>query len=376
MPPGDASSAASPALKFPPRDPRGWDNNFNFLRLLLASLVILSHSPELLDGNQRREILNRVFHTISFGEVAVDGFFLLSGFLILQSWQREPRLPGYVKKRVLRIVPAFVVAFLVSVLIVGPLAAPAAAYFAGINPRNLLVSLLGLKEPALPAVFEGLPYPFVNGSLWTISHEFRCYLLVPVLAWLGCVRNRVGWLIVSTAVLLLWVFGPAFPPDFMSGKAWTLLLADDPDATFRLLASFCAGGCFYLFRSEVRYRAKWAAVAAAILIPCLFEARLAQLALPTAGAYLLFWFAFARLPTLDFFKTHSDVSYGVYLYGWPTQSLLIWYVPGIPPWTVCAATLGICLGLGLVSWRVVELPFLRLKSRHDPRDVLPQAVHG
>ena len=119
----------------------------------------------------------------------------------------------------------------------------------------------------------------------------------------------------------------------------------------------------------MRYRGVWALAAVIAVELCLYNELAASLALVTAGAYLLFWFAFANLPALNYFKTHADVSYGVYLYGWPVQSLLIWYFPGVSPWEVSAAALAVCLGVGFLSWHAVEVPFLRLKPRHDPRDV-------
>ncbi|MET0220344.1 MAG: hypothetical protein ABW213_06795 [Tardiphaga sp.] len=51
-------------------------NNSGVLRLAFATMVVLSHAPELVDGNRSREILTREFHTLSFGEVGVDGFFI------------------------------------------------------------------------------------------------------------------------------------------------------------------------------------------------------------------------------------------------------------------------------------------------------------
>jgi peptidoglycan/LPS O-acetylase OafA/YrhL len=66
-------------------------NNFNLLRLILALCVILSHSPELTDGDNHREPLMCLFDTIPLGFLAVDAFFLLSGYLIVQSWDLHPR---------------------------------------------------------------------------------------------------------------------------------------------------------------------------------------------------------------------------------------------------------------------------------------------
>ncbi|MFM2421141.1 MAG: hypothetical protein RL385_5864, partial [Pseudomonadota bacterium] len=65
---------------------RSRGNNFNLLRLCLASFVFLAHAFELIDGDRTREPLSRLGCVFSFGEVAVRGFFVLSGALIVQSW--------------------------------------------------------------------------------------------------------------------------------------------------------------------------------------------------------------------------------------------------------------------------------------------------
>ena len=98
----------------------GRNNNFGIIRLVLALLVIVSHVQELIDGNRSNELLTRLFHTRSFGDVAVDGFFVLSGCMILQSWQRVPKLWPYLCKRCLRIYPAFITATLVAAFLIGP----------------------------------------------------------------------------------------------------------------------------------------------------------------------------------------------------------------------------------------------------------------
>jgi peptidoglycan/LPS O-acetylase OafA/YrhL len=332
------------------------DNNFNFIRLVLTILVLLAHAPELIDGDRHRELLTNIFHTLSFGELAVNGFFLLSGYLILQSWQRKPHFANFIKKRILRIYPGFIVASLVSILIVTPLAIHPIDFWQPVDVFGHLKSLVLLNTPNAPSnVFQGNPYPKVNSSMWTILHEFRCYLLVAFLGVIGGLKRSRTWFVMSAFVFVVHNLPLTIFPQLSTEFAHHL------SDLIRLLTFFCAGGCFYLLRDRIHYSRNRALLALGIVIISLFSESLLRLTLPTLGGYVFFWFAFLKIPALKRFGTSSDVSYGIYLYGWPTEKLLIWYLPSLSPWLVFICASAICYVCGLLSWHFVEKPCLKLR---------------
>jgi peptidoglycan/LPS O-acetylase OafA/YrhL len=99
------------------------NKQFGWLRILFATLVILSHAQEIPTGDRAAEFLSRLTRRyLTFGDLAVDGFFLLSGYLIVKSWQYDPEPINYLRKRVLRIVPGYLVAVFLSTVVVGLLA--------------------------------------------------------------------------------------------------------------------------------------------------------------------------------------------------------------------------------------------------------------
>ena len=98
---------------------------FDVARLLFVLAVLYAHSSEIAEGDAHLEIFTRLHIPLTWGSVGVDGFFLLSGFLIVQSWFREPLWRPFLRKRVLRIVPGYLVAVALSVLVVGSFAADA-----------------------------------------------------------------------------------------------------------------------------------------------------------------------------------------------------------------------------------------------------------
>jgi peptidoglycan/LPS O-acetylase OafA/YrhL len=340
-----------------PSPSREDNNNFGFLRLFLSILVILSHCPEALDGNRSRELLTRIFGSVSFGELAVDGFFLISGFLIVKSLLQSKSYPEYLLKRLLRIYPGFCVAFGVSLLI-GLLAGGkmGTAHNGCLN----VIRALSLHTPQMSGAFAGVANSALNVPMWSVSYEFRCYILVVVLAVLGIIKNRRFYLLITIALLLGLL------------SQWECRLPPQMEAVFgnvrksiRLCAAFCCGGAFYLFRDRISYTRNAAIAATAVLLPLMFICRVAETALLILGGYLLFCFAFkVKSQKLNRIGREVDLSYGIYLYAWPIQNLLIWYYrSNISPTLLFAITTTMASAMAYASWSLVEAPFLRLKER-------------
>jgi peptidoglycan/LPS O-acetylase OafA/YrhL len=334
-------------------------NNFALLRLLFSSFVIVSHSPELIDGNRSREILTRVFGTMSFGEIAVDGFFLISGFLITQSFVRSESTAAYFRKRMLRIIPGYLTSFLLCALCIAPFAGNGRVLSIG-GIRSLLLQMVTLSPPWIPGVFVGLPYPALNNAMWTIAYEFRCYLLVAALGMLGAFRPKYRPLLALAVGMLLVVNATGALRDVHTGYLVSYLVGD-PVSTIRLSAVFGVGVVYYLFRNQIPLTQTGAAFAAVVLAGAMFWWRLAETSYAIFGGYLILYFAL-KLPMLHLSSVanKSDISYGLYLYGWPIQTLIIWNDHTIDPWLLCSLSLAAAATIGYASWRLVEKPCLNL----------------
>ena len=335
--------------------------NFDALRLLFAVCVIFAHSFELLGVADPLEAL---VHTTSPGQLGVDGFFLISGYLITRSWVHDPSVRRFLARRILRIYPGFIVASLFSVLVAGPLGAQAAQYFHDLDLIAFFRGLLLLHEPHTPRVFAGTTVESVNGAMWTISFEFRCYLLALICGCVGLFTRR--WLLLVATVLIGGAICYAVPPAGPTDSQHLLfglkaLRVSDFMAWF--IALFLTGACFFLFRERIRYTRAGMALAALAFAGSLFHPDLLRVGVLLGGAYLVF--GVAALPPLRAQRAgrHVDLSYGLYLYGWPVQKLLSWYWPTVTPWLMFASTMVICTGLAWLSWRLIEQPALRLKPR-------------
>ena len=338
-------------------------NNFNFLRFFLALLVIFDHSFLLLPPYNLQEPVTRLTRgQMTAGSWAVQGFFIISGFLIMQSWERRPNLAHFLKNRALRIYPGWIAALLFCVLVVAPLS--------GINLGVLLhnpqtavffVQLLLHASSSLPKVFAGNPVPnVVDGSLWTIPLEILCYFAA-ALCGLVLSSQKPGsprWAV--PALFVIGLIAVKFPQHaHLHSVPW-----------FGNLEAFPFYGTCFLAGMMLQQFQKIVPVSWPLFLACLGVMGLAALrkqgmAIPfiLCGSYALLFTAFLPFG-LSRFGERFDLSYGIYLYAYPVQQLIVKCTEHrIMPMGLFMATVPLTLALALASWCLIERPFLRLKKR-------------
>ncbi|WP_190300495.1 acyltransferase family protein [Rufibacter hautae] len=347
-------------------------NNFDLLRFLLAVTVIFSHWFVIYYGKGIDTELFMIFskNQIDLGSVAVNGFFIISGFLIVHSYKHSTSFLSYLKKRILRIYPGFFVAFILSVLILGPLgtfdidhpSGNITLYLHSLRKKLLLLNLFSMQAPIAIRCFMTTPLPNqINESLWTIQYEFICYLAVPIFAYLGIFKKKwvaIALFLLSYVVLTLQDSARLFLWEDYSGK-----LISTPQYMPRFFVYFLAGTCVYLFRHKIA-RSNWLVALSIIslILACVWFKGF-NLVAPFSLTYLLFYVAYFPHFRFTKFTKHGDFSYGIYLYAWPIQQLVMLFIgKEANLFTLFILSMAITLVAAYASWRFVEKPFLQLKD--------------
>ena len=331
-------------------------NNFLLIRILAAILVMVGHAFALAPApcESCHDPIRLWTGYVSSHILGVQIFFIISGFLVFGSYQKNPNLRGFLWARALRIIPGFIVCLLLMAGVIGPI-------FSQLTPEDYFLNSEVRHYFFQSAFFlnyvDHLPETFfsvgsrggsINGSLWTIPLEVRLYLIVGFLGGLGAFLSSrranfsLGLLLIALFLGLKW-------GDSSEGTI----------STIQLTFFFWMGAFWFNNRQRVDHDGR-------ILLCLLGGITLLrhQVYFPYAVAlilpYSVLWFAYTKKIPLPAWL--QDYSYGIYLYGFPIQQMLAHAFSDMGPYAMMAFSIPLALIAGALSWHLVEKRFLALKS--------------
>ncbi|MDE2361859.1 MAG: acyltransferase [Hyphomicrobiales bacterium] len=329
-------------------------NNFEALRWIAASAVILAHAWGLRGQAGAYERATG----LDLGWSAVVMFFALSGYLISASAGR--RAPSaFWTARILRIFPGLLVSTFLTALAVSAVSRfDAHAYFTSAQTWKFVFgtgTLLG-TEYALPGAFEHNVSTQANGSLWTLRYEVACYAIIFAMVW-AARRTRLDFGLAALVGAL--GCAAAHAAILASGRPAPVQITN----ILSLFVPFALGAFFQARRTSPRL---WQVAAGLAAAAALARTPLYTCAAASAIALLTLWLAHTKNRALSAISALPDYSYGIYIYAYPIQQIVILTTPGLPPLAQAAASFVLTLVPAALSWHFIEAPAMALKSRRPP----------
>lgn len=340
-------------------------NNFDFLRLLFALAVLVTHSYPLI-GIKEEDLLFQFSHgQASLSHTGVQGFLIISGFLIAKSLFRSQSLLDYYYKRALRVFPGLWAMLSITLIICFFFSGKTLlGYLTHYSTRDYLVYNAMLKtQYVIDGVFSSNPYPdAVNGSLWTIPYEFFFYIVLSSCFFIRAHIRLLRWIFAGlfiglaslylTATLSLEAFQLPFWPlqgqhlaelgaFFISGAMWALL--PTPAVRIRRLLALVATVAWVTSLLIGGY-----SYAQFIILPV-----------------LVISFGTLNTPILSWVRNYGDFSYGIYLYGFFVQQTLM-ALFHLSLLELMTASIVVAYCCGALSWYLIEKQALRFKLRLQP----------
>lgn len=336
-------------------------DNYLLLRHIAALLLIYSHSYALAPGaNAAQDVIANVLPGFDGGRLAVLLFFAVSGFLVTSSYLARPRLGRFVWARVLRIYPAYVICLALTLLFtgIGFTTLPWREYFQEPATWSYLLHNLGLTglHYTLPGAYPTSTYPgVVNGSLWSLALEVRLYLYLALIASAGVLRWRHTAAVAAVTFIVIELALWSHLPADGEGKRMLTLVFAATAAAACIAHYFPVGTRILLTLIVTTWLLRAQPYAYGLVVACV--------------TYFTFWFAY-RVPYIAL-RFPGDYSYGLFLYGFPMQQMLIEFDPAITAWQLTCSALILASLFAVLSWHLIEARALALRGSH--RSELPPA---
>ncbi|HQS67423.1 MAG TPA: acyltransferase [Sulfuricurvum sp.] len=344
------------------------NNSFDDLRFIFAVMVLYVHSYALLYGESvmGTDPLTVFTHfQISPGTLAVYGFFVLSGFFMIQSLESNPSLIVYAKNRIYRIIPAFWLSLFLASFILVPLISKEADIFslhAGSSLYFFFHSAIFHINGAAWTIQGAFPnnplIDNINGSMWTLKYEVLLYVILPILYFIVHHNRKL----VLYGTFLLGILAVAYIL-----KNFMLFSVFNPDEYSKLVllsSFFFYGVMLYLYRESIIVSKRLMSIGSLALI---FAGLFGNLPLLILFIFPYILVSFGSIVKTSLFSKTGDYSYGMYIYAFPVQQTLVhFFKSDLNASSLFFMSFLITLLMSIVSWHLLEKKVLLLKKRKQP----------
>lgn len=343
------------------------NNTFDYIRIILALFVIFAHSYPIFYGIGTKDIItDKILKTVSLGRFAVIGFFILSGFMITQSILHSKNMKEFILKRVIRIFPALIVMLLLTVFALGPMVygGNIVDYFKNASVWKYLgqnINLFGNTAYTIEGVFTNNPYTgAINGSLWTLKHEFILYIVLMVLSMCTVLKNKKAMLALTGVSIVTFVLSIPLNPIL---ECFTHIgIVMEINEFTQLSMYFFIGVSIYLYKDKIKMSFPYFILTIIILFIgiCLNATKYVLIVTMPYIIMYLGTFKFSK----NFLGKIGDLSYGLYIYAFPIQQLLVFYFKNnLTIWTYMLSAIAVTSIFAILSTVLIDNNIKKLKDK-------------
>jgi len=333
-------------------DPLFQDNHLTPIRWILAGFVALGHFWLMTTGYEPFRI-----HQWTGGYMAVNGFFVLSGLLIMKSLATRNDLRSYTQSRLLRIFPALIVVMLSFGLVFSPVFSKPGGFSNLMAAETwayvMRVLLMGDPEGAPGGIFAGNLEEDFNGPLWTIRFEIIAYILAALAFAVGLAKRLATTLAMWVGVTILYITLP--------------LIIDPVELPTSLLALLRLSSCFLLGMvlwhfPPARHPSWWSVLAIFVLFLIFGNGPVGEILATLSLTGVMLRLGLSKRTFKPLLRL-PDYSYGIYIWHYPIIQAALFLIPGLGPFEIMLVSTPLFILMAGISWHFVEKPSLRLK-RH------------
>lgn len=325
-------------------------NNFNLIRLFAAISVIYGHTSAVTGKGPDDFFLQYVGFKF-IGGIAVDVFFIISGFFITSSYINSKNIKYFIASRILRIYPALVICVAITAFVVGPIYTQSAYYFFNTEVYEYFFTNASAYNTVyfLPGVFENLHDKAINGSLWSIPIEVKLYCLTLIFGMFYTLAHKNIFNFIFFIILIVAYF---------NSSIFSIFFQYENHRHVALM--FLMGSFIYVNKDKIILN-PFMLLLLLFLAASFHGTEKFEIVYNLLLPYIVIYLGFAK--EIKIFNKIGDYSYGIYLYGWIIQQLVFYYNPQISNQYHAIVSIISALIAGVISWHLIESKMLKFKKR-------------